>query len=361
MSTTFATRADLYSVGRAAIAATPGIKINPSVIDIPGSDLNIVVGTSSVMGEEVSARGAMALRGAFAELARGPALDRVLYDRYGLFRFSAQPSTVDLMLSRPGPGALTGTISAGSACQTPDGTQFGLDVDVTWGAGQLTATATATALQPGSGGNVAAGSITSWATSIFDPSITLTNPTPASGAIDAEQGTAGDVTFLGRSRGFFPTIARGTLSAIQFGARQVPGVAVATAIEIENPTTGYPAAIVVLTVGDQNGNASSSLLKAVANALLAYRALGIYVMVLGGVVFQQAVQWTLSFLSGTNEALAESRVRAVSVAVAQFLAPGATLLRSSLISAAQSVPGVIVGDSSLVTPAGISSPRLRKP
>jgi uncharacterized phage protein gp47/JayE len=344
----FATRADLFQVGRAAIAATPNIKINPSVIDVPGSDLNLVVGVPSVMGEEVSARSAMALRGAFAELARGSALDRVLFDRYGLLRFSAQPATVDLVLSRPGPGLLTGVIDAGSVIQTPDGVQFALDNELTWGSGELGITTPATALVNGSGGNVVAGTVTSWATAPFDPSIVVTNPLPASGGIDAED----DVQFLGRARGYFPTVARGTLRAIEFGAKQVPGVAVATATEIVNPSNGYPAAFVQLVVGDQQGNASSALLTKVANALLAYRAAGIYVQVIGGIVLRQAVHWLLTFVADTDEALAISRIQAVTVAVAQFLAPGAPLLRASLISAAASVPGVIVSDRSLAYPAG---------
>ena len=56
MSTsTFANRSDLFRVGRAAIAATPNLKINPAVVDIPGSDANVAVGVSSVLGEECSA------------------------------------------------------------------------------------------------------------------------------------------------------------------------------------------------------------------------------------------------------------------------------------------------------------------
>ena len=344
----FPSRSDLFQIGRAAIAATPNIRINPSVVDVPGSDANLVVGTCAVMGEEVSARGAMALRGAFAELARKDALDRVLYDRYGRLRFSAQPATVDLVLSRPAGPSASGIIPAGSVVQTADGTQFALDVDASFGVGTPTITTTATALVNGAGGNVVANSITSWATAPFDPAIVPSNPAAAAGGVDAEN----DVQFLGRARGFFPTLARGTLGAIEFGARQVPGVAVATAIEIENPVSGYPAAVVQLTVGDSQGNASSDLIKAVANALLAYRAAGIFVSVIGGIVAYQNVQWSLAFSAGTNEALAMNRVSAVCVAVAQFLAPGATLYKSALLSAAASVPGVIVSDSSLVIPSG---------
>lgn len=347
MATLFPTRQDFFSTGRAAVVGTPNIKINPTVIDVPGSDMNLVVGVPSVMGEEVSARGAMALRGAFMELARRDALDRVVYDRTGLLRFSATPSTVDLVLSRPSPGA-AGTIDSGTVVQTPDGVQFDLDLDCVFGAGDTTTSATATALVAGTAGNVVASAILQWGASIFDATITVTNPTPAAGGFDEED----DVQFLGRARAFFPTVARGTLGAIEYAAKQVPGVSVATAIEIENPSTGYPTAIVQLVIGDQNGNATTDMIKAVATMLLGYRACGIYVQVVSGIVFQQAVTWSLTFQTGVNEALAISRVRAVSVAVAQFLAPGATLFRSKLIAAASSVPGVLISDSSLVYPAG---------
>ena len=88
--TMFATRSELFSVGRAAVAGTPNIRLNPAVADIPGSDLNLAIGIDSVIGEEVVSRGASAMRGAFAETARGAQLDRVAYDRYGLRRFSGK-------------------------------------------------------------------------------------------------------------------------------------------------------------------------------------------------------------------------------------------------------------------------------
>ena len=350
-SSIFPTRADLFATGRAAVVGTPNIKINPAVIDVPGSDLNLVVGVPSVMGEEVSARGAMALRGAFAELARGAALDRVLYDRYGLLRFSAQPATVDLLLVRPTTDGGAGTITAGAVVQTPDGVQFVLDNDAVFYSSTVGVNVTGTALVAGIGGNVVAGAINQWSTSIFDSTITITNPNPAAGGVDAED----DVQFLGRARGFFPTVARGTLSAIEFAAKQVPGVAVATATEIVNPSNGYPAAIVQLVIGDSNGSATTDMVTAVANMLLQYRAAVIYVQVITGVVFQQTVVWQLAFQTGINEALAISRVRAVTVAVSQFLPPGpvrGALLVSSLTAAAKSVPGVIIRQGALVLPAG---------
>jgi len=352
MPSSFVSRQDLFAVGRAAIVATPGIRINPTMIDVPGSDLNLTVGVDAVLGEEISMRSAYAMRGAFAELARGSQLDRVIYDRSGLLRFGATPASVDLVLSRPTATGGAGTLDAGSVVQTAAGTQFGLDYAVVFGDALLTTTASATSTTSGADTNVAAGTVTGFSTQPFDTTLTVTNPTSAAGGTDAEDAIA----FLGRYRGYFPTLSRGTLGAIEYGATQVPGVAVATATEVVNPGTGYPAAIVQLVIGDVSGNATFDMVKAVANMMLTYRALGIYVQVLSGVVFQQAVAWSLAFQTGVNEALAVSRVRAVTVACAQFLAPGATLYRSTLISAARKVPGVIISDSSLVYPLGDVEP-----
>jgi uncharacterized phage protein gp47/JayE len=347
MSSLFPTASELFSVGRQAIVATPGTSINPAIVDVPGSNVNLAVGTAAVLGQEVVARGAAALRGAFIDSARGPALDRVVYDRTGLLRFSATPATVDLVLSRPTDGAGAGIYPAGSRVQFPDGQQFGLDADAIFGATDLLINARATALIAGAAANEA-GVITQFVDTPFDSTLTVYNPKGAAGGTEVES----DVQLIGRTRGFFPTLARGILAAIQYAALQVPGVTRATATEIINPTTGYPAAAVLLVVGDANGNSSSDMLQAVADTLLGYRAAGIYVDVQGGVVVYQPVTWSIGYLTGFDEDLIQSRISAVTVAVGQFVAPGGTLYASSLIAAARSVPGAVISANSLVLPAG---------
>jgi uncharacterized phage protein gp47/JayE len=348
----FMTRAEAFAVGRAAVAGTPGIRLNPAVADIPGSDLNLVIGIDSVIGEEVVSRGASAMRGAFAETSRGAQLDRVAYDRYGLVRFSATPASVDLVLTRPLPGVATpGTYSAGSVVQTADGVQFGLDTDAVFGNFDVTVLVSATCTTVGASTNVAPSTVTAFSTSPFDATLTVNNPASAAGGTDTES----DIQFLGRIRGFFPTVSRAILGAIEYGAKQVPGVAVATASEILNPSGGFPAGAVQLVIGDRNGNATTSMVTAVSDTLLNYRAAGIPVFVLSGVVVYQTVQWNLAFKAGFDEKLATSRVQAVTVSVSQFLPPGpdnGILYRASLISAAQQVPGVILSDASLVYPLG---------
>jgi uncharacterized phage protein gp47/JayE len=334
------------------VATTPNVRLNPQVADIPGSDLNVAIGIDSVIGEEVSMRGAAAMRGAFAELARGAQLDRVIADRSPLRRFGSTPAKVDLVLARPAPGSATPfTYEAGSVV-IAGGTQFGLDADAVFGDFATTITVAATATTAGADTNVAAGAVNGFSTTPFDTTLTVTNPASAAGGTDRED----DIAFLGRYRSFFPTLSKGVLGAIEFAALQVPGIAVATATDILNPSNGFPAAIVQLVIGDRSGNATSGMIQAVSNKILGYRAGGIQVVVLGGVVAYQSVQWALAFKVGMDEKLATQRVRAVTVALSQFLPPGGTLYRSKLISAASQVPGVIIRDSSLLYPLGDVEP-----
>lgn len=352
MSTMFVTRRDLFAVARRAVASTPNTRINPSVLDVPGSDVNLVAGIASVIGEEVAARGAVAMRGCFAELAQGDQQDRLASDRYGLLRFSATPATVAVTLSRPLPGVATpGTFDAGSIVQTAGGVQFVTDVAAVFDDFTLSVTVNCTAVLSGVEGNVAAATITSFGTQPFDSTMVVTNTDGAAGGTDTES----PVQFLGRIRGFFPTVARATMSAIEYAAKQVAGVAVATATEVINPVSALPAAIVQLVIGDRDGNASATMIQDVSDELLSWRAGGMPVVVVGGTVVYQTVRWLPAFQTGYDETLAVARLRAVSVAVSQFLPPGpsgGTLYRSALLAAGKQVPGVILSDSALAYPLG---------
>ena len=357
MSSLFPTASELFSVGRIAVVTTPNTKVNPAIVDVPGSNVNIAVGTSAVLGQEIVKRGSDAMRGAFIDSARNSHLDRVVFDRTGLLRFSATPATWNLLLRRATTAGGAGTYASGSRVQTPDGTQYGTSADVVFGGSDILKSVTVTALVAGEAGNQPGTSLLSFVDQPFDSTITVSpapdawgNPSNAAGGTEDET----DIQLIGRTRGFFPTLRRGILGAIVYGAQQVDGVAVATTTEIANPTSGYPAAFVQLVIGDRNGNASSDMIQSVTDVLLGYRAGGIPVQVIGGTVVYQAVEWKFGVQTGFDEDLAISRVRAVTVALAQYLPPGpanGTLYRASLFAAAKSVPGVVLSDSSLVEPA----------
>lgn len=339
-------RADFFQIGRRAIVTTPRTRINPKVIDIEGSDINLMVNVAALMGEEIGAKLAYLMQGTFADTARGEQLDRLAYDRYGLTRQSATPSRTAIKFTR-GVG-LAGTIAAGTRMQTSTGLQFSLDSEFAVPAGAFSAYGYATCTTSGLATNTGASTINIFVDAPFDPTITIDNYLePATGGADAETDTA----FRGRINGFFPTLRRGTLGAIQYGALQVPGVAVATAAELLNPTSGFPAAYVQLIVGDANGLASAPIVQAVRDELVNWRAAGIPVEVLGGIARNVPVTWNnLAVQLGFDQSTVISQVRAVTSAVAQYLAPGQTLYRSTLIAAAKTIPGLILGDSALASP-----------
>lgn len=342
------TRLDLFAAGRRYIRLAPSTRIAQSIVDVVGSDVNLVVGAGSVMGEAITLSLASCFSGLFVETATDDNIDRLAFDRYGLTRFPATPATVLLTFSRVSFAGGAGTISAGTRVQTAGGLQFGVDTDTAVGATALSVTANATALVAGSDSNAPAGQLVQIVDSLFDGTFTVTNAAQAAGGAERESLSA----FKGRIRGYFATLRRGTLGAIVFAALDTPGVAVASAFESTNPSTGFPAAIIQLIVGDANGNSSPDVLQAVRDRLLEFRAAGIPVALSGGVVTFQPVRWLLSYATGIDSVATQADVQAVTVAVSQFLSPGETLHRSTLIAAARTVPGVIVSDYSLITPAG---------
>jgi len=354
-------RQDLFRVGRQAIVTAPSTRINPAVVDVPGSDANLIVGSQSLMGEEIVSHLANCMRGLFVDTARDEQLDRKAYDLTGLTRFPAVPARVDLTILRLVAGA-GGTIPAGLRVQTAGGTQFALDDDVVFLAADTSKAAAATALVTGPDGNVPANvpagiGVVQFADQPFDATMTVTNAAGAAGGSDSET----DVDFRGRIRAFFPTVRRGVLGAIDFAALQVPGIVVATAFEIVNPApNSMPAAAVQLVVGDKNGLATSGMLLDVRDRLIEFRAAGIPVDVISGIVDNELVTWDIDFDSAVNSTRVAEDVRAVTVAVAQFLGPNEILYRSSLIAAAKTVPGAIVGQNSLVVPVGDIVPTTRQ-
>ncbi len=341
-------RLDLFRKGLDSLNATSGTRINPDVATVPGSDVNIMLGAMSLMGEEIVSNLANCMRGLFIETARGEQLDRVAFDRYGLTRFPATPARCLLHIIIDGEAG--GVIPAGTRVKTSGGVQFATDVDAVFQGGFEVRDVPATALEAGVDSNVTESSLTSWVDQIYAPSSDVSNEF-ASGGTAKET----DVQFRGRIRNFFPTLQRGTLQAIEFGALQVPGITTARAIETTNLTVGgiaIPAAAVQLVVADRTGVASTPLIQAVKDNLINYRAAGIPVIVTSGEVEYEDVEWDLSYLSGVDTISAQEQVRAVTVAAMQYSAPNEIMYRANLIAAAKTVPGVIVSEDSLVIPAG---------
>jgi uncharacterized phage protein gp47/JayE len=180
---------------------------------------------------------------------------------------------------------------------------------------------------------------------IFDTTIVVTNSAVAAGGADPET----DRDFSNRSKQFLPTLRRGIAAAIEFGARQVPGVQSAKATEMVNPS-GTPAAIVELFILDASGGSNDVLEQSVRDQLLEFRALGIPVIVDGGTVVNQPITIDLSFAAGFDSLAAAQKAKDAITAVVNDLDIGETLFVSSIIAAAKSVPGVIIASGGVTVP-----------
>lgn len=354
-------RAQIFAAGRAYVKQqaliNPNVRITPAIVDVAGSDVNLLLGIGSVMGEQLTASFVKCMSSLFVSTARGAALDRKIYDNFQITRNPANAATADLVLQRPTFTAGGGTILAGSRITTPGGNIFSLQTDVPFGATDLEQPASGYAAIVGPDQNVIKNTLTAWVDPPFDGTITVKNPGPAAGGTLGES----DDQFKARALSYFLSIRRGILAAIQAAATTIDpsnpnktlrGVTIATAYEIINPGTALPAGAVQLIIGDDNGNASQAMVQAVIDNLLFFRSAGIPVFVSGGQVQFEQVIYSLDFAAGTDTVGASQQVAAVVVAITQFNKPGQNLLRSSLLAAAKAVPGVIVPAGAVVAPVG---------
>lgn len=348
------TRADYVDIGADEVLQRSSVRpvgrrLSFEEVFTEGSDINIILASASAMSEEVTRQLSVRIGALFLDSATGEDLDRLVADRFSptIVRKSASPAvgTVDFFrVSGPLPGL---AIAAGTRLLSTSGKTFETTALATLGAGSTgPVSAPVRALEAGLGGNVAAGTLTAFVTPI-DADLQVVNPAPMAGGDDTES----DASLRARARDFYRTARRGTLAAIEFGARTVPGVRQATAVE-ELDVNGDQTGRVFVFIADANGQANAALAAAVVTALLEYRAAGIIVDVIGAVPLFVPIQYRLQFQAQVDSTQAFAQVRAATVSQVNALAPQATLQISLLYSIARSVPGVIVPEDAIVIPAG---------
>lgn len=345
----------------------PNPKVSAREINREGSDLNLLATAATVMGEEVVNRMARAMAGAFEDTAEGAALDRVILDRKGLPRLPAAPAVVSLELTRPtnlaGAGILPGG-PAGSGPPAPTRLRTNQNIvyfllePAVFGAADLgPITVPAQAEIAGLENEVGPNQQWSFLDTPFDQTIEVSNPDEevAAGASDDES----DDAYRSRSRDFYSTVRRGTLGAIELGVRSTPGVASGSALETLSASTGLPACHVEAYYLDALGRSNQTLGARVGLNLLTYRAAGIPVVRVDGVVQNVTINFDLFDFDTkivVDTAQAFDDVRNAIVAALGNQRPGQNLLRSTILAAARSIPGVLVEDSDLLEPAGTLIP-----
>jgi len=159
-------------------------------------------------------------------------------------------------------------IPAGTVVATEEGIYFTTLSDCVIPIGETSTTVTAQSQLTGSNMNVLENTINIVVTPDLQSSITVTNPEPATGGTDQET----DEEIKERFGEYIKSLAKGTLSALEYGAKTVQGVLNATAVD-------HYLGIVDLYVWDTNGELSDTLKSQVEAEIENWRAGGIQVKV----------------------------------------------------------------------------------
>ena len=343
-------RLDFYEIGRRYLI-TRAKKIDPVEVDVEGSDANLFVGSMSFVAHAISRQLAERIGALLLDGANGEDLDRYAFDRYQLLRKGAAAAVGRVRFYRAATTAGPGTVDAQTPIKSLSGVDYITLTAASFGPTTIQVYADVRAVQAGKDYQVGANQIRLFAPNavVFDPSIQITNDDPTAGGEPAEQ----DDEFRERIRDFWNTARRGTLSAIEFGAKTVPGVASASASEALDGTS-RPARVVRLYFADSSGISSLALANAIDAALVDYRAAGIAVIYVTSVPQIVAITLQLTFLAGVDTAGLTENIKAALYEFVNSLPVNGALSRQELLSVLQRFKsaGLVPSSSNLVAPAG---------
>lgn len=340
-------RLDLYRIGRLYLRSRAQ-KIDPAVIDTLGSDANLFVGSQSFVAAAVVRQLAARAAALMLDGAHKEDLDRLVFDRYGFPRKGAAAALGAVTIARPTPAGGGGSVNTGSKVLA-GAVEYITTTQATFGASTLSASANVRAVKAGKEYQVGANTIRAFAQQPFDPTLTVTNPLATAGGEPREP----DAELRQRARDFPQAQRRGVLGAIELGARFVPGISSAVAIEALTPEPN-PARAVTLYVADSSGVASDALCAVVRTSLLDWRAAGILVAVIGSTPQLISVSLHLSFLAGVDSVAIGEQVRAATIELVNALPVNGVLELTALNSLLQRFKsrGLLPLQGSILSPTG---------
>lgn len=359
----FPSKQDLFRAARDEVLRLNGA-LSRDIVERPGSDANIILNAAVAAAEEVVGKLIDICAGSFLDAASGQALDRLVFDRYGLVRKQAATAlgTVAFTTTAPNPNAFT--ILAGTPLSSVDGIEFLTTQDTSFPAGVSGPVyAPVRSVLAGSDQQASAGTITSIVGSISgSPSdLVVTNLVATAGADNEEE----DESLRDRARRFWSSVQRGTTGALELGALATPGVTRASAIEILD-STGRPNRFVQLIVTDRYTDAlatlaegdatydsqSNQLAQQVYFNLQNIRPAGTFVQVLVAQVALQSVQLQLTFAAGVNADEVALQARALIVNFINQLQPGENFEPDEAVEELRNITGLIVTGDEIISPAG---------
>jgi uncharacterized phage protein gp47/JayE len=342
-------RIDLFNLGR-QYALDRATRLDPSQVDVQGSDANVFVGSTSTVAYAVYKQLMYEIEGLLLATATGEQLDRLAWDRYQEVRKGATAAIVLLDFERPTADAGEGSIDTSKLLTTTNAIQYTLLEPASFGVSDTKVSGIrARAVQAGKDYQVGANYVTKFVEAPFDPTIAVNNPLPSAHGENREE----DDDFRLRIQGFWQAARRGTKAAIEYGATQVDGVASASVVEALGGD-GNPARAVTLYFADSSGSSTLAKAQEILNELNEWRAAG--VAVLPSLSWPQIVdiRLHLTFEAGVDTATLTTIVRAAIVGYVNSLGANKPLLRGALQSVLQRYQsdGLIPNEGSIVSPAG---------
>ena len=357
---------DLLSIGQREILSRNAL-LSKDVAQRDGSDVNVLLASIAAMADEVFGQLVYVAAGCYVGSAQGQQLDRIANDRFGLIRKSAAGAQGTVTFSLPSPSAGPFTIPDSTTLQALDGNQFLTIGNNVFNTGDTSLVVPVRSALAGSSQNELPNQITAITGSITGapPGLTATNTLATFGAADDET----DADFRNRIQSFFVTARRGTLSAIEQGALQVPGVVRANAIEVLDGI-GRPARMVLLVIADQYTDQfanytvvppayvtqSQQFTAQVFTALNDYRAAGIYVQVSVAQVILQQITLALTFQAGADVDVTATLAKAAIVGYTNALAPGDPWVPRDAQLALLAIPGLVITGEEILSPEGTIQP-----
>jgi uncharacterized phage protein gp47/JayE len=342
-------RLDYYEIGRNYIR-THAKRIDPGQVDVQGSDANLFVGSTSYVAFAVHRQMGERFNALWLDGCEGEDLDRWGFDRYRTLRKGSSPGRTSIAFRRATAGAGAGVITAGRKFRTEAGIEYITTQPAAFASTTLSSTVFARAVNAGKSYQVGANTLTKpSAGTLFDPKLSVTNLEAAAGGEDRES----DDVFRERIRDFWRAMSRGTLGAIEYGARSVPGVESASASEVTDG--GRPARLVMLYVADSSGVSSTALNTSVEYELDEWKGAGVNVLLFGGQPQMiDGIGLRLLFRAGVDTVTVGEQIRAAIVDYVNSLGINQTLYRgnlSSVLSRYQNA-GLIPTSDTIVYPIG---------
>jgi len=353
----------LHNLAARTLVAESGGRLSLDEAMRTNSDLWAIARTIAVMAQQVAWHAVLGWRDLFLDTARGAALDRLVLDRYGLYRLGASPGRGSAVVWFDEAQSEDVEVTTSALARSTTGLVFRPRYSMTIPAGS-------TALYPlelesvvaGSGQGADWGEIVGWETR---PSARLrisnaqeleaAGASRIAGSADAET----DDQFRSRVRGFWRAAARGIGPAIEFGARTVAGVKRATVVEVLQDD-GLPGGVFWVYIADEEGMSSPALVAEVQAVIdLSWAAFGVVPRVVGGSPRSVPIIVSPRLRYGHDIVRARRNTVEALVALGSRQFPGEKLLYADILAALRRVPQLVVDDATLVAPIGDVEPTER--